>query len=107
MNLLDGIGDIRFQGLVPDSTHVYHLFMIVSEHRDALQAHLTAAGIQTGIHYPIPIHLQRAYQDLGYGLGDFPHTEYLADRTLSLPMYPELQEHQIKRVATAIETFSI
>ncbi len=90
---------------MPNSTHVYHLFMIVSEHRDALQAHLTAAGIQTGIHYPIPIHLQSAYRDLGYGPGDFPHTEYLAARMLSLPMYPELREDQIKRVATAIETF--
>ncbi len=107
MNLLDGIGDIRFQTPVPHSTHVYHLFMIVSDHRDALQAHLTAAGIQTGIHYPIPIHLQSAYQDLGYGPGDFPHTEYLADRMLSLPMYPELQESQLKRVAAAIEAFFI
>ncbi len=106
-NLLEGIGDIRFQSQVPHSTHVYHLFIVVSDHRDALQAHLSAAGIQTGIHYPVPIHLQRAYQDLGYGPGDFPHTEYLAGRMLSLPMYPELQEHQIKRVATAIETFFI
>ncbi|ETX05770.1 MAG: hypothetical protein ETSY2_21020 [Candidatus Entotheonella gemina] len=107
MNLLDGIGDIRFQAPVPNSTHVYHLFMIVSDHRDALQAHLTATGIQTGIHYPIPIHLQSAYRDLGYGPGDFPHTEYLAKRMLSLPMFPELQEHQIKQVTTAIETFFI
>lgn len=105
MNLLDGIGDIQFQQRVPQSTHVYHLFMIVTDRRDDLQAHLTAAGIQTGIHYPIPIHLQTAYRDLGYRPGDFPHTEYLADRILSLPMFPELQEPQLKRVARVIETF--
>ncbi len=104
IHLLDGVGDIRFQQGVPESTHVYHLFMIVSDYRDDLQAHLTAAGIQTGIHYPIPIHLQTAYRDLGYGPGDFPHTEYLASRVLSLPMFPEMQEQQIKRVARVIET---
>jgi dTDP-4-amino-4,6-dideoxygalactose transaminase len=107
MSLLHGIGDIQFQATVPDSSHVYHLLTIVSDHRDALQTHLTAAGIQTGIHYPIPIHLQPAYGDLGYRRGDFPHTEHLADRMLSLPMFPELQEHQLKRVAHAIETFFI
>lgn len=105
MTLLDGVGDIRFQQLVPHSTHVYHLLMIVTEHRDDLQSHLTAAGVQTGIHYPIPIHLQTAYRDLGYGPGDFLHTEYLANRMLSLPMFPEMQEQQIKRVARVIETF--
>ncbi len=105
MTLLDGVGDIRFQQLVPHSTHVYHLLMIVTEHRDDLQSHLTAAGVQTGIHYPIPIHLQTAYRDLCYGPGYVLHTEYLANRMLSLPMFPEMQEQQIKRVARVIETF--
>lgn len=104
-HLLRDIGDIRFQHCAPYSTHIYHLFMIETAHRDALQRHLTAAGIQTGIHYPIPIHLQPAYADLGYCKGDFPHTERLAERMLSLPMFPELREDQLKRIVTAMQVF--
>lgn len=105
--LLRDIGDIRFQHCVPYSTHIYHLFIIETAHRDALQQHLTAAGIQTGIHYPTPIHLQPAYADLGYRRGDFPHTERLADRMLSLPMFPELREEHLKRVVETIQAFFI
>ena len=73
--------------------------------RDALRERLDAREIQTGIHYPIPIHLQRAYEDLGYGEGDFPEAERLAKRMLSLPMYPELRWEQIGRVAEEIKEF--
>lgn len=96
---LTGIGDLQFQKASSFSTHIYHLFMIETDHRDALQQHLEAGGIQTVIHYPKPIHLQEAYQDLGYGPGDYPVTERLANRVLSLPMYPELTSAQIERVA--------
>ena len=96
--LLSGIGDLKFQKQMQYSTHVYHLFFIESEHRDALQKHLNLAGIQTGIHYPKPIHLQPAYAELGYKKGDFPQSERLADRILSLPMYSELNLKQIKKV---------
>jgi dTDP-4-amino-4,6-dideoxygalactose transaminase len=102
---LAGVGDIRFQTTAPFSTHIYHLLIIETNRRDALQRHLTGAGIQTGIHYPIPIHLQPAYSELGYHCGDFPHTEGLASRILSLPMYPELTEPQIERVADTIREF--
>jgi dTDP-4-amino-4,6-dideoxygalactose transaminase len=105
--LLCDIGDIRFQQCAPYSTHIYHLLIIETAHRDALQRHLTAAGIQTGIHYPKPIHLQPAYRDLGYRKGDFPHTERLAEQMLSQPMFPELREEQLKRVVTAIQGFFI
>ncbi|MDH3604534.1 MAG: DegT/DnrJ/EryC1/StrS family aminotransferase [Candidatus Tectomicrobia bacterium] len=105
--LLCDIGDIRFQQCASYSTHIYHLLIIETAHRDALQRHLTAAGIQTGIHYPKPIHLQPAYGDLGYRRGDFPHTERLADRMLSLPMFPELREEQLKRVVETIQAFFI
>lgn len=105
--LLDGIGDIRFQQCAPASTHIYHLFIIETDQRDALQQHMNAHGIQTGIHYPIPIHLQPAYHDLGYVQGDFPNTERLAQQMLSLPMFPELGEEQLKRVAEAIQAFFI
>jgi dTDP-4-amino-4,6-dideoxygalactose transaminase len=97
--LLAGVGDLTFQQRAPYSTHIYHLFMIETERRDALQKHLNASGIQTGIHYPIPIHLQRAYADLGYRKGDFPAAEWLAKRILSLPMFPELTDEQIHHVA--------
>jgi dTDP-4-amino-4,6-dideoxygalactose transaminase/predicted dehydrogenase len=102
-DLLSGVGDLIFQQEAPHSTHVYHLFIIETDWRDALREHLNTREIQTGVHYPIPIHLQRAYEDLGYGEGDFPETERLAKRMLSLPMFPELRREQIERVAEEIE----
>lgn len=84
---------------------VWHLFVIQAAHRDALREHLGRAGISTGIHYPIPIHLQPAYADLGYRRGDFPVTEQAADRILSLPMYPELTAEAITHVAASIRSF--
>ena len=104
-DVLEGVGDLALQGRAPYSTHVYHLFIVETQQRDALQERLKAAGIQTGIHYPIPIHLQQAYTDLGYRKGDFPQAERLADRMLSLPMFPELSSQQIGRVRDEIEGF--
>jgi dTDP-4-amino-4,6-dideoxygalactose transaminase len=103
--LLEGIGDIRFQKQANFSTHIYHLFIIETDRRDGLQKHLSSAGIYTNIHYPIPIHLQKAYKDLGHKEGDFPHAEQAAKRTLSLPMFPELTNAQIDRVAESIKEF--
>lgn len=103
--MLAGVGDLVLQQRRPYSTHVYHLFTVETEQRAALQKHLNAAGIDTGIHYPTPIHLQQAYADLGYTKGDFPEAEQLAKRTLSLPMFPELQSEQIRQVAEEIEGF--
>jgi dTDP-3-amino-3,4,6-trideoxy-alpha-D-glucose transaminase len=102
---LQGVGDLAFQRRSESSTHVYHLFIVETGERDALREFLTERGIQTGIHYPIPIHLQEAYRDLGFGPGSFPHAEALARRALSLPMYPELTEEQIGRVAGAVREF--
>jgi len=84
---------------------VWHLFVIQATRRDVLRDYLADLGIVTGIHYPIPIHLQPAYADLGYQRGDFPVTEQAAGEILSLPMYPELTEEAIARVAAAIGTF--
>jgi dTDP-4-amino-4,6-dideoxygalactose transaminase len=84
------------------SRHVYHLYVVQSGERDALQADLSRAGVQTGIHYPVPIHLQPAYAFLGHGRGSFPETERQAVRVLSLPMFPELTDEQIKVVAEAV-----
>lgn len=82
--------------------HIYHLYVVQAVDRDGLQQTLTAADVQTGIHYPIPIHLQPAYAFLGHKAGDFPESERQAGRILSLPMFPELTSEQIEAVATAI-----
>jgi dTDP-4-amino-4,6-dideoxygalactose transaminase len=82
--------------------HIYHLYVVQAEERDALQQSLAAAGVQTGIHYPVPIHLQPAYSSMGHKRGDFPESERQATRVLSLPMYPELTTEQIEKVAEAI-----
>ncbi|MCL4237508.1 MAG: DegT/DnrJ/EryC1/StrS family aminotransferase [Anaerolineae bacterium] len=84
---------------------VWHLFVIRTVARDELQAYLKEQNIGTGIHYPVPIHLQGAHHDLGYGVGDFPVTEHSAGELLSLPMYAELTPAQIVYVADAIKTF--
>ncbi|HWN08382.1 MAG TPA: DegT/DnrJ/EryC1/StrS family aminotransferase [Pyrinomonadaceae bacterium] len=86
---------------------VHHIFPVFTRERADLQRHLQAAGINTGIHYPIPVHLQSGYRDLGYGVGDFPHTEKAAAETLSLPMYPELALEDLTRVAETVREFSL
>jgi dTDP-4-amino-4,6-dideoxygalactose transaminase len=82
--------------------HVYHVYAIRTPQREALQKALSEQGIQTNIHYPIPVHLQKAYADLGYRSGDFPHSEKAANEVLSLPMYAELTEDQMRRIVRAI-----
>src|SRR5579859_7218990 len=82
--------------------HVYHLFVIQVGERQRVQEELTARGISTGIHYPVPIHLQAAYRDRAAKPGSFPVTEAAAGRVLSLPMYPELGEAGVRRVAGAL-----
>ena len=91
---------------MPHARHVYHVYAVRSRDRDALQSYLQTRGIQTGIHYPIPVHLQKAYADLGYRKGDFPHSERTAAEVLSLPMYPELASTSIEQVAEAVRSFS-
>ena len=85
------------------SRHVYHVYAIRLEQRDEAQKALQAAGVGTGIHYPVPVHLQKAYADLGYGVGDFPVTELLANQFLSLPIYAELAPEQVSAVVTELE----
>jgi dTDP-4-amino-4,6-dideoxygalactose transaminase len=87
---------------LPGVEHVFHLYVIQVNERDRLHIGLAARGIDTGIHYPVPIHLQEAYRALGFGRGSFPVTEAAAGRVLSLPMYPELTDADVQRVAGAI-----
>ena len=82
--------------------HVYHVFAVRLRDRDMTRARLLEAGIQTGVHYPVPVHMQPAYADLGYREGDFPVAERVAREVLSLPIYPELTTAQIQTVAAAV-----
>lgn len=88
--------------VVPYGTHIFHLYVVRTPDRAGLQQRLDAAKSQHGIHYPIPVHRQKAMADLGYGEGSFPVAEALAPQILSLPMFPELSDAQIERVAAAI-----
>lgn len=82
--------------------HVYHVYAIRTSTRQSLQESLNAQGVQTGIHYPTPVHLLPAHEDLGYRQGQFPHAESAAEEVLSLPMFPELTEAQTSEVAHAV-----
>ena len=84
---------------------VYHLYVVRVAERQALQAHLAAVGVGTGIHYPIPLHLQKAYQNLGYKAGDFPVAERVASEILSLPMFPHLSHGQQDEVVMKTKGF--
>jgi dTDP-4-amino-4,6-dideoxygalactose transaminase len=90
----------------PDGGVVYHLFIVLCDERDALQNHLRGLGVQTGVHYPVPLHLQKAYAHLGYQEGDFPVAEAQAQRTLSLPLFPHMSEEQIEQVISSVRSFN-
>jgi dTDP-4-amino-4,6-dideoxygalactose transaminase len=102
---LQGIGDLVLPVTAPGATHVYHLYVVRTQRRDALQAHLTEKGIGTLIHYPIPPHLQEAYAPLGHKKGDFPIAERIAETCLSLPLWPGMTEQDVWQVGQAISKF--
>lgn len=98
------------QGITPPhepswAKAVYHLYVIRVPERDALSKHLADRHITTGFHYPIPLHLQEAYKEMGYGVGDFPVSESVSREILSLPMYPELSEQQQERIVSEIKKY--
>ena len=88
------------------ANHAYHLFVVRHPRRDELRGSLLSKGIGTLVHYPVPIHLQPAYADLGYLPGSLPHTERAAAEIVSLPLYVGLSEEQVERVARAIAEFA-
>jgi dTDP-4-amino-4,6-dideoxygalactose transaminase len=95
---------VKTPAVMPYSHHVYHIYAVRSPQRDRLQQKLQAQGIQTGIHYPIPVHLQPAYADLNHQPGDFSVAELVASEVLSLPMYAELTSAQINLVAESLQS---
>lgn len=88
-----------------NSTHVFHIYAILTPKREKLQKHLQENGISAQIHYPVPIHLQKAYAELLHGKGDFPVSEYLANHELSLPMYAEMTDTQVQVVINCVRDF--
>ena len=86
----------------PDAESIYHLFVVYVENRDAVRASLEARGVQTAIHYPVPVHLQKAYASLGQKAGSFPHTEWAADRAISMPLFPEMTTEQVEFAGAAL-----
>jgi dTDP-4-amino-4,6-dideoxygalactose transaminase len=102
------LGDSGVEAPAPmsEARQVYHVYAVRHARRDALQVALLDRGVQTGIHYPIPVHLQPAYADLGYRAGDFPHAERAAQEVLSLPLFPELSRAQVEAVSGAIRQWA-
>ncbi|MDA8088123.1 MAG: DegT/DnrJ/EryC1/StrS family aminotransferase [Nitrospiraceae bacterium] len=102
---LHDVGEVVLPAEDPDGYHVYHLFVVRAEDREGLKTRLHEKGIATGIHYPIPCHLQEAYRFLGYRKGSLPVSERLAGEILSLPMYAELERGQIEYICEEIRGY--
>ena len=102
---LHGIEELILPKIEKGSTHVYHLYLIRTDKRTALQEYLNKKGVGTLIHYPIPPHLQKAYHTLGFHKGDYPIAEEIADTCLSLPVWPGMTEEMVKYTAQMIKKF--
>jgi dTDP-4-amino-4,6-dideoxygalactose transaminase len=103
--LLKVVKGIQTPKTLAHACNVFHLYVIQSDDREGLQSYLLKNGIATGLHYPVPLHLQDAYRELEYREGDFPIAEKVAKRILSLPMFPELTEGQISYVCNKIKEY--
>jgi dTDP-4-amino-4,6-dideoxygalactose transaminase len=99
---LDWIRPIR---IASHNVPCYHLYVIRTKNRDALQAHLKERNVDTGLHYPVPAHLQKCYTHLGYTVGSFPHAEQSCNEILSLPMFPELSSEQVNYIINTVKEF--
>ena len=102
---LAGLGDLELPVVAAGATHVYHLYVVRTGRREALQQHLSGHGIGTLIHYPVPPHLQQAYAHLNIGPGSYPIAERLANTCLSLPMWPGMSSDHVTKVAKAVQSF--
>ncbi|MDQ2920023.1 MAG: DegT/DnrJ/EryC1/StrS family aminotransferase, partial [Acidobacteriota bacterium] len=96
---------LRLLEELPDTKSVHHILPLFTAERDDLREHLQNTGISTGLHYPIPVHLQPGYRHLGYGEGDLPETERACKEVLSLPMYPELADEAVLSIVDSVREF--
>lgn len=103
--LLKNVPQVRPTSLRDDGTSCYHLYVIHTPKRDALHAFLKDRGVNTAFHYPVPLHLQSCYKNLGFKKGDFPIAEKLCSELISLPMFPELTEQQIQYTVESLQAF--
>ena len=103
--ILSGVGDIVLPVVMPEVEHVFHLYVIRTSRRDELMKHLQGKGVGCLVHYPVPIHMQKAYAGSGWAKGAFPVTEQLAGQILSLPMFPEISSDQVDYVCGCIREF--
>ena len=94
---------VKAPTMFPDSECVWHCYVIEVENRERVRQVLDEAGIETGLHYPVPLHLQQAYQSLGYKPGDFPVSEGIAGRCISMPLYPELSREKIEYISDVLK----
>lgn len=106
-HLLKEVGSVKAPSEPEWSRGIYHLFVVHVQQRDEVQRHLGELNIGTGLHYPIPLHLQKAYEHLGYSQGDFPVTEQLARELLSLPMFPHIHKDQQAQVVEALAAMEV
>jgi dTDP-4-amino-4,6-dideoxygalactose transaminase len=105
MRMFDDLNEITRPAEKENARHVYHLYVIRTDEREALRAFLHRNGIETLIHYPVSIHLQEAYRELGHREGDLPLSEKASREVLSLPCFPEMTASEIEEVAGAIRRF--
>ena len=98
-------GNLTLPYALPGCRHIYNQYVVRAKNRDALKAHLTERGIGTEIYYPVPLHLQKCFEYLGYKAGDFPESERAALETLALPVYPELSTDQLSHVVSSLTAF--
>lgn len=103
--LLSDVEELTLPSVHPDATHVYHLYVVRTSKRDALQQYLAELGIGTMIHYPVPPHLQQAYASLGLKKGDFPIAESIAETCLSLPLFPGMTYEMVSTVSQHIKNY--
>jgi len=101
---LKDIDDLILPSVAENASHVYHVYLIRTKYRDELQKYLADNGIDTLIHYPIPIHLQKAYQHLGFKRGDFPIAEEIAETCLSLPIWPGIDKRLVLKISETIKS---
>lgn len=104
----DGISNARVQlpMVTTKAEHIYHLFVVTIDDRNRFLQHLTTHHVSFGLHYPVPCHLQKVFEGIGYRKGDFPQTEQLASRCVSLPIFPELTKEEIDHVIEVVNTYS-